>query len=404
MTRFQCEPYHPAVWLTPFLYIYHGSTCVYHLLGLESARYPEEVTLCVWLAIATVGNFFILFGKRDEIRYKTEHMQIGAIPVRVLKSLYILFLCIFALDLIQFLFSGASSKIDIVIFEMRGINLNFSHSLLIVTYTILLSYYTFVQKRYPLRLTVLTLGVLLLGVLVLGERDLLLRPLAISLLVLSVQKKSAKWLVLPLGALALLSVPFLGALKSYFTLGVRLSSENDFLLSPFYGEFLRVGKNLEVILHRVDMWDYFYGETLLWDIARGIIPGFIYVPSNPTSWFNDLFFSSLRSEGGANGFSLLAEGYINFGYSGIVLWYSGLSLFALLFFRYSKRSILALACYLYMIPFMIHVQRADFSNLISPFWKQLIVPISILILGVAAHKALIRRKQKKSRGRKPAYT
>ncbi|MCB0333373.1 MAG: oligosaccharide repeat unit polymerase, partial [Bdellovibrionales bacterium] len=394
MTRFQCEPFHPAVWLTPFLYIYHGSTCVYHLLGIEVARYPEEVTLCVWLAVATVGNFSILFCRQNNVRYDTNAMPVGSIPLRVLQSLYVLFFFIFTLDLAQFLISGASSKIDIVLFDLRGINLSFSHSLLILTYTILLSYYTFVRRRYPIQLTALTLFALSLGVLILGERDILLRPLAISLLAYSVHRKSAKWVVLPLGAFALVSVPFLGALKSYFTLGFRLSHENEFLFSPFYGEFLRVGKNLEVILHRMDMWDYFYGETLLWDFARGLIPGFLYVPTNPTSWFNDLFFGALREEGGANGFSLLAEGYINFGYTGIVLWYSALSLFVHTFFRYSRRSVLALACYLYMVPFMIHVQRADFSNLISPLWKQLLLPITALMIGVSFHKALMRRRKK----------
>jgi oligosaccharide repeat unit polymerase len=152
-----------------------------------------------------------------------------------------------------------------------------------------------------------------------------------------------------------------------------------------------VGKNLEVILHRSNLWDYFYGETLLWDLARGIIPKFIYVPPNPTSWFNDLFFSSLRSTGGANGFSLLAEGYINFGYLGIGIWYVALSLFAYGFYRYSRSSIFTLACYLYMIPFMIHVQRADFSNLISPFWKQLLIPVILLSFAHYLHESVVKR-------------
>ncbi len=394
MWKYEFAPTHPVVWLLPFIYIYHGSTSLYHILELETATYPSETTLCVWIAVLTIGTYFSVFSKGLKDRCQTYSFTAYTIPNRLVSVVYVLTLALLFLDMFQFLSSGAMSKIDAYIFGMEAIDLNFSHSLFIVSYTILLAYRLFIGKRIPYLLIGCTLCGTFMALLVLGERDLFLRPLAITLLLLSIRSRNLKWGVLAIGCASVFLVPVLGAVKSYFTLGYRPADGSSIFLSPFYGEFLRVGKNLEVIMDNVLSWDYYYGETLVWDLMRGFIPGFLYVPQNPTSWFNDTFFSTLRSRGGANGFSLMAEGYINGGHMGVMVWYLLLSIFAHVFHVVSRKSALCLAAYIYMIPFMIHVQRADFSNLISPFWKQMLLPVLLFVCLSKAHSLLVGPRRK----------
>ena len=66
-------------------------------------------------------------------------------------------------------------------------------------------------------------------------------------------------------------------------------SEYNALLAIFQGEFLSAGRNLETILNTYGEWDFFYGETIIWDLARSVIPGFIYAVQNSIGWFNNTF-------------------------------------------------------------------------------------------------------------------
>lgn len=169
-------------------------------------------------------------------------------------------------------------------------------------------------------------------------------------------------------------------------------SEYNALLAIFQGEFLSAGRNLETILNTYGEWDFFYGETIIWDLARSVIPGFIYAVQNSIGWFNNTFNPDIVAIGQGYGFSFIAEGYINFGYFGIVIWYLILSIVIHFLYKNSQRSTYWFIGYIYMIPYFIYIQRGDLSNFISPLLKQLIVFTILFILLNSVMKQFKRRK------------
>ncbi len=78
------------------------------------------------------------------------------------------------------------------------------------------------------------------------------------------------------------------------------------------------------------------------------------------------------------GFTIIGEGYLNFGYIGVVLWAIMLGLLVKKLYFSSKRSLTWLVIYVISIPTFIYSSRADLSNITSPLIKQTIIPLAIL--------------------------
>jgi hypothetical protein len=174
-----------------------------------------------------------------------------------------------------------------------------------------------------------------------------------------------------MGFLLILTIPVLGMLKNVFAPHHVLSDDRSILIKLVSGEFITSGRNFERLLVDDDQWDFFYGKSIANDALRSVVPGFIYRFENSISWFNNKFNKNIVAEGGGRGFSYLAEGYINFGYIGIVIWYVMLANFIYFLYSRANRNILFFTTYLFMLPLFIYVQRGDISTIVSPFIKQI---------------------------------
>jgi oligosaccharide repeat unit polymerase len=192
----------------------------------------------------------------------------------------------------------------------------------------------------------------------------------------------------------IIMLPVLGHLKNIFTKDATDAfNEYNVIFAIFQGEFLSAGRNFETILNARDTWDFFLGETVFWDLGRSLVPSFVYQVENSIGWFNNTYHPEIVAAGQGYGFSFIAEGYINFGYFGVVLWYLFLAFLLNYFYQKANENTYWFVAYVYMIPICIYIQRGDLSNLISPMLKQVLFFTVLLIMVNLFIKQLSRAKK-----------
>ncbi len=238
------------------------------------------------------------------------------------------------------------------------------------------------------RYIILYIGIIsLLMTMFSGERDILFRFILITIFSMYINKSiTPKMLGICFAGLIGL-IPLSRMLKYYF-----LSSDliaTDFYESPYMliigiigGEFESASKNLQILANDSDnSMGEFMGGTYISDITRI----FGYSPYSAISWFNERYYPGSIV---GHGFTIIGEGYINFGILGIIL--NFVIIAVLLSYLYNNRfkSEVYTTIYICIIPTMIYVMRADFSNLISPLVKQVLIPL-LLVRFVLKNKRVV---------------
>lgn len=390
MYFFKFEILHPFVWLSPFIILYNISIIVLYLIDIRNTNISEQLILSMTLALGTLFLYFAVVSKTySNLNYKIK--TIDSISPKIFKFFFVVLILIIAINIILFLKSGITTKSELSA-SGEGLNLGYIYKLFLFTTAFLLL--KEILKKKSISLFVFTgFTVSLLIALVLGERDVLMTFVMLGIFIYYVTYKPSKKSLYIIGILSLFLLPVLGYLKNVFTKDVTgMFAEYNAFLAIFNGEFLSAGRNFETVLNTYGQWDFFYGETILWDLARSVIPGFIYTVQNSIGWFNNTFHPDIVAIGRGYGFSFIAEGYINFGYFGIVIWYLILSMVIHFLYKNSQRSTYWFIGYIYMIPYFIYIQRGDLSNFISPLLKQLIVFTILFILLNSVLKQFKRRK------------
>jgi len=384
-------PLHPVVWLCPFLFLYHFSIIILWHWGIRPVVSPEELILVGWLATATSAIVLLILcdmspSNGENCRKTKIHFS------KSLTSLGHLTLLIAAvLDNSRFIGLGIQNKAELNVLGIEG-NL-FLYGFLMVTYSVLFAEYAKTKKKFPFWLFLATGLICLFSTLNLGERDIFLRFSQVTIFLTVALFCIPRRYILASAIVILVSIPVLGAAKNMFARNTTVSSIvsrsiDEPLISVLNGEFMSAGRNVDTILSNRMNWDYFYGQTLLWDIPRSIIPARFYHSQNGLGWFADLFHAKRLRLGQGVGFSLAAEGFINFGYTGVLLFFV---LFAgLLSFLYNRSSYSSVNLLIYVLSagFFIYAIRGDFSTLLSPLLKQVFIPLFAL----AGISGLLRRR------------
>jgi oligosaccharide repeat unit polymerase len=127
---------------------------------------------------------------------------------------------------------------------------------------------------------------------------------------------------------------------------------------------------------------YLYGQLLVNDLIRAIIPGFLFSRETfytTTTWYNESFFSRAYGTGMGMGFSLVAYGYVNFGYPGVVGLFLVLGWLTKKLYHKAGHSNIYLISYLGFSAVLISAIRADLTSIVSQSWKHILVPILLMI-------------------------
>jgi oligosaccharide repeat unit polymerase len=359
----------PLTWFTPFIFLYSIAYPV--LIIIEDRPYVpllKETLFIEWVALLT---FILVFGFSEKQFYKYDqtkmlNMKFVTFPV---------YLASFLLTLIYLLYiysAGLSSKYAISMDNSIYGKLSPFFSIFVLSFVLLVAYSINVLKRIPKLIISFTLFYTLIALFIIGERDLFLRVLLVLVFLYNVLYKAISKKVLILGTfLGLSLVPIMGNLKN-IALRENVVNQQDksFLASILSSDFGAASRNLNTLINNKDSWSYFYGETFWWDIKVVLNMG-----SSPGMWFNKTFYSDLINRGGGNGFTLIGEGYMNFGIFGVILVFASLALFLKFLYIKATTNIIWLAIYVTSIPIVIYSLRADVATILTQISKHVAIPL-----------------------------
>jgi len=366
--------FHPMAWFLVAILFYHYSLPVLHVLDVRTMYAGSDILLISWTGLV-ISSLIILAFERDG-SIGQNPLKFARITNKVLWSLFLVSTALMVVLNIAFVNAGFGGKRDA---SLAGFNVWVSFSRwFLLYYAILLIRMTNRKVRFPLRFVIPCVGIALLTALNIGERDVFFGFALVTLFIYFERYRPSKIMMAGLLVGLALLIPILGAAKNIFVREVGSSSAQDgnIVISLLDGEFRSASYNLDTIVSRSSEWDYFMGETVLWAIGRSVVPAFIYSGQNAVGWYNENFHPEVLDVGGGYGFSYAAEGFINFGYLGVGVWFAFLSGLIVFFYNKRRRSDCWWAVYCVAVPLFIYVLRADLSNFLSPMIKGVAIPLA----------------------------
>lgn len=368
------ELMHPLTWFPPIFFMYSISTPVLVLSGeIDYLQGIEYTILLEWIALVA----FILALVNSPKPIKRYSLRVLSNIKKIVSPIYIVSLIMSSIYLLYIINRGLSSKYAIATDKSIFSHLQPFFSIFVLCFLILFTYSIIDRKKKPLSILFIGLGFTFLILIVAGERDLFLRALigAIFLLHILYKKFKRRYLFL-IGGLGVVSISLLNNLKN-FVFGTRtIQNKESIIADIFGGEFMSASRNLNTLINQDDMWQPFFGETILWDIKIATIGN----ATSPGAWFNQIFYPNLVSRGGGNGFTLVGEGYMNFGILGIILSFFLLGVFLRYLHYMAHGNLMWLVIYVTLIPIVIYAIRGDFATILTHFSKHIVLPLLIIYI------------------------
>ena len=350
---------HPLSWFPIFFFLYVFAFPVYqHLDGQVTSDTSRLVPI----------GLLALIGFSTPLIFLNQKIELPQIKLddKVINFLWLVLAAICIFLIIYVLKMGISSKREFLD-NIGGLGGMFAvFSILPALYCLKVVKYKKIGFLDPYFYG--TLFLLLIAFGVTGERDYIFRYfLFLFLIYFSYKKYRPIYLILSV-IFAFIVMPFTQLLKGYLISDDKNYSEYKLDLNEiFYGEFFSAGRNLHYIISRNE--NLYWGETLLWDLKRFF--NFIFTKQESTgSWFNNTYRVQYGNYGDSGwGFSLVAEGYLNFSYFGVFFIYFLVGLVTYEICKLSKKNSYLFLYYLMYIPVVIYVTRADLANYLSLTFK-----------------------------------
>lgn len=351
--------FHPMCWFPPFFALYSCAYPILYALGYNTRYgYTKESIVYSWLGLAV----FLLFVSTEKLSIKmsfdhTDNQKsIGRIALLII-DLYLVFASVYISR------SSFSGKTQIYNSHNPFLLLAFT-----LAYYVVIIYSNELHKKLKRNntgkvdyLLLFSFSIVILFGLLTGERDYMFTILLISVLLLYFGKRLSKKQLLGLLPLGVILLPLSHVYKFYLldkTVSGDLNSSN-LLVEFFDGEFISASRNLQILVSNNYKY-YFDGKTLLNDL---IIP-FYHTGFSVQTWFNETFFPTITTT--QYGFTLVGEGYVNWGAPGVILVFASLSILVNYLYKYSNKNKYLMVSYMYMVPIIIYSSRADFANVLSP--------------------------------------
>lgn len=368
--RGKLNPTSPYSWFPFFVSLYNLSIFILDYVGVRSISTHNELLLINLLSL--LGLFFSFLFIRDMKQASViADSNISNFSLNLLISLNFI-LCAFVCA--SFIYSGAVVKS-----EFSGSLNSFFKFLNVLACIDLVKYASERNGKIKRVQLLLFLPFILFSSLLLGERDILFSYLIILIMVYSFFNGNRIKRVYLFSIILILMIPVLGEYKNLFTKTNfnEIDYGNIFVLI-LNGEFRSAGFNIDYILNNFDE-SWRYGSSIIFDLLRSIVPGFIYEFNNSVGWYNKTYHPNIVADGRGYGFSLSAEGYINFGYVGVFLWYVIVGSMIAFVYNNANKNTISLSAYFVSIPMFIYSIRGDLSTLLSPLFKAILIPIFIFI-------------------------
>ena len=97
-----------------------------------------------------------------------------------------------------------------------------------------------------------------------------------------------------------------------------------------------------------------------------------------TFWFTETFYPIFYAKGGGMGFTLVGQGYLDFGMPGVIGLFVVLGVFIGQLYRLSGKSTIAFIFYINLIPVVMYSIRQTISVILSQSIKHVMLPLIIM--------------------------
>lgn len=374
---------HPYTWFIPFLLLYSTSSAILILngsneyLGQDGLNQTLEMS---WIALIVFVT--VVGSRRIEINPRKVNFSGKVLISKFIYWLSYLFIVIMILYIIA---SGSVNKADISMDNSMFITLGmYGIHYFILSMTIIIINQINLKKK---KNNLMILSALILSIMVIfiaGERDFLLRIIIVLILVYNIFVEKIPTLKLMLmGTSGVFLISFLQKFKNFLITSDTRGLKSDSIIEGVLGgEFISAGRNLQVLVQS-DMSYYFSSNpTILKDLRFALenLPFFKTSVVTPTKWFNETFYYNYLMQGGGKGFTLIGEGYINWGYLGVAFIFVLLGLTINFFYRKSAENTNWLIAYIILIPNTVYILRADYGIYLSIILKYILMPILLIIV------------------------
>ena len=381
---------HPFTWFSPFFFLYSASVPILVWLEIrEDIGSLHETIFLEWIALAV---FMLVVGPQQRApRFEGTISVDARITAWLLSTISIAVSGLYLWHIWQ---ANLTSKYEIALSTSIFAKLDPAFSVFAIAYAVLVAG-AFQRQRFPWALILFAVGWNALSFLLSGERDLVFRIFWVTIFLYhALYREIPRWVLAILATSAIVLVPIMEDLKNVLLKETETAvMVNAMAVRVLNDEFLTASENLQYYLSRATFEPFFLGETLLWDIKRALLPWFMAQEGpDPQRYFNIMFFPDIVERGGGKGFTLVGEGYMNFGWLGVVLWFAFLGWFVRALYVKALASKMWFLMYVVSMPLIVYIIRADFSNLLAQFVKHIAFPMLVIVLG----QEILRRRQPKA--------
>lgn len=372
---------HPQVWFLPIFVAYQIGYPVIKLFGVdifEPQIINENFVRISWLSIAILAILLL--------NIRPEKYDIEKITRKLNKqAIYIIYIVIIAICLLGYMYivaKGYTNKSSIANSGSILVTLSSMCSTILPIVSTFLLLNSTTRDSEKKKIIITSIAVMIIGMGCTGERDYILRTAVMFLLYYYVYYKVSTKKIMALILGFLIVITFSSSLKMFMVKDISentVGTENNNIIVKFFNsDFAAGGYNLNFLLNHSEAWEYKYGDTLIYDILSPIVDFFPEISKKGASyWYKNTFWAN-RTTG--LGFSIVAEGYINFGIFGVVIWVVILAFFIRFMYKRSNKSIYSFIQYIWIYPTYAYMCRADLANVISPFFKYLILMCVIVYI------------------------
>lgn len=363
---------HPYFWFSGFFTLYSVAYPIIVAMGFPSKIvYSKDVMIYQLVALFTI---LFVVSPNSVSTYKKEKMYNIKFDIGVFNRLiYMALIILIVLAAAYVSKAGFGGKDEIYASGNMILTKMFRLPLILAfLYTLsVISEYS-KSRKLPIGQIIFTGAALCFITLFSGERDFIFRFLLLTIFmlwVLNILTLKGLLIITPVFALA---IPLSSAYKYFFLRGSVSNTSDNILYSFLAGEFESAARNLQVLINNASSVKGCKGIGF---VFSDIISVFYSGIDSATSWFDQTFYSNTTTQ---YGFTLVGEGYIMGGMTGIIFLFILIGILVKVFYINAYKNVYTLSSYLYFITVIIYAIRCDFGLILSAVTKQIGLVVFIL--------------------------
>lgn len=388
---------HPWVWFGGGLALYSVGAPVLYLMDLFDV-YQSYNHVIILEYVALLSFLLGAFCERQDysaISYKgLADIRAGAVPIMILSF------AISILYLASYLRLGEVMKTEKHFAGNVYLKLDIAYSVLIVAFVVIAVARVREGAHPPYLLLFLMTIYFVLSFLIGGERGIVVRLVLSYVLIHITFYPHVKRAYLFCGILVLIMLSTaMGMYKNYLLTGEqtgvagRVAGEMGFSMDTVAllllgSEFQTPSANLALLSREIpERISFWWGRSTLTEIVAVFYVGFLsdrdVLPST-ASWFTREFFPDFYEAGGGQGFTLVGQGYLDFGVVGVIVLFWVIGMVVRKVYSWSAKSAVGLVVSLGMIPNCLYSIRQTIAPAMSQTLKHVIVPLLVMyVIGKA---------------------